>query len=71
MNGPIDPLNCKRCISVEVRNNDVEQALRVLKRKLKKDNFFRELQNKEYYIKPSVERKLKKRRKKTVAGGSL
>jgi len=61
----------KRSVSVEIRNGDVEGALRLLKRKLKKDNFFRELQNREYYLKPSVIKKLKKRRKKTASGSEL
>jgi len=43
----------------------------LLKRKLKKDNFFRELQSREFYLKPSVIKKLKKRRKKTASGSEL
>ena len=34
---------------VEVRNNDVNGALRVLKKKLQADNIFNELRRKEFY----------------------
>lgn len=61
----------KRSVSVDIRNGDIEGALRLLKRKLKKDNFFRELQSREFYLKPSVIKKLKKRRKKTASGSEL
>lgn len=61
----------KRSVGVIVRNNDVEPALRLLKRKLKKDGFFKELQSREFYTKPSVLKKLKKRRKKSVTGTEL
>jgi|TARA_B100000902_G_C27247629_1_gene883468 small subunit ribosomal protein S21 len=47
-------------IKIEVRNNNVEQALRVLKRKYLKDNFLKTYKEKMYYEKPSA----KKRRKK-------
>lgn len=60
-----------RSVSVNVRNGDIEGALRLLKRKLKKDNFYVELKKKEFYLKPSVERKLKKRRKKSISGDEL
>lgn len=61
----------RRCVSVDIRNGDIEGALRLLKRKLKKDNFFRELQAREYYLKPSVIKKLKRRRKKTASGNEI
>ena len=34
---------------VEVRNNDVNGSLRVLKKKLQADNIFNELRRKEFY----------------------
>ena len=43
-------------IEVEVRNNNVDKALRVLKKKLQKDGMFRELRLKQYYEKPSDKR---------------
>ena len=48
-------------IEVLVRDNNVEKALRVLKKKLQKDGLFRELRLRQYYEKPSLkkQRKLK------------
>ena len=48
-------------IEVEVRNNNVEKALRVLKKKLQKDGLFRELRLRQHFEKPSLkkQRKLK------------
>jgi ribosomal protein S21 len=60
-----------RSVSVEVYNNDIEGALRRLKRKLKKDNFYVEIKKREFYLKPSLEKKLKKRRKKSISGEEL
>jgi len=34
---------------IEVRNNNVDQALRVLKKKLQADNVFQELRRREFY----------------------
>jgi len=47
-------------ITIQVRNGNVEQALRVLKKKLQKDCLLKELKAKQYFEKPSE----KKRRKK-------
>ena len=47
-------------ITIQVRNGNVEQALRVLKKKLQKDGFLKELKARQYFEKPSE----KKRRKK-------
>ena len=47
-------------ITIQVRNGNVEQALRVLKKKLQKDGLLKELKTKQYFEKPSE----KKRRKK-------
>ena len=48
-------------IEVLVRDNNVEKALRVLKKKLQKDGLFRELRLRQHYEKPSLkkQRKLK------------
>jgi len=48
-------------IEVIVRDNNVEKALRVLKKKLQKDGLFRELRLRQHYEKPSLkkQRKLK------------
>ena len=47
-------------ITIEVRNGNVEQAMRVMKRKLMKEGVMKELRARESYEKPSA----KKRRKK-------
>ena len=41
-------------LSVTVFNNNVDGALRVLKKKVKESNLFIDLRKKEYFIKPSV-----------------
>ena len=40
-------------LSVTVFNNNVEEALKVLKKKIKASNLFQDLREKEYYTKPS------------------
>mgnify|MGYP002022696839 FL=1 len=50
----------KLSITVEVRKGNVEQAMRVLKRKVQKEGIVKELRERQYYEKPSA----KKRRKK-------
>ena len=47
-------------ITIEVRRGNVEQAMRVLKRKVQKEGIVKELRERQYYEKPSA----KKRRKK-------
>tara|TARA_R110001592_G_scaffold61640_8_gene188081 strand:+ start:11956 stop:12153 length:198 start_codon:yes stop_codon:yes gene_type:complete len=47
---------------VDVRNNNIEQALRVLKKKLMKDGRLKELKERSHYVKPSeLKREAKKR----------
>ena len=48
-------------IKIEVRNNNVEKALRVLKKKLMKDGVMKELKMRQYYEKPSDRRVRKKK----------
>ena len=43
-------------MQVLVRDNNVEQALRVLKKKLQREGVFREMRMREAYEKPSVKR---------------
>ncbi|MEX2615776.1 MAG: 30S ribosomal protein S21 [Alphaproteobacteria bacterium] len=43
-------------VEVIVRNNDVDQALRVLKKKMQKEGIFREMRLRENYEKPSERR---------------
>ena len=41
-------------LSVTVYNNNVEEAIRRLKRKVKNSNLLQDLRKREYFIKPSV-----------------
>jgi len=47
-------------LSVTVFNNNVEGALKVLKKKVKNANLFLDLRRKEYYTKPSEEKRHKR-----------
>ena len=47
--------------TIEVRNNNVEKALRVLKKKLLKDGVMKELRDRQYYQKPSFKKREKKK----------
>ena len=47
-------------VEVIVRNNNVEKALRVMKRKLKKNGLLLELKDRQYYQKPSEKKRLAK-----------
>lgn len=44
-------------LSVNVRNNDVNGALRKLKKRVQEDGRLQEVRAKEHYVKPSVKRK--------------
>jgi len=46
-------------LQVQVKNNNVDRAIRSLKRKLAEDGMFRKLQEKERYEKPSDMRRRK------------
>ncbi len=50
-------------IKIEVKDNNVEQALRVLKRKLQRDGFFKIIKLKNTYEKPSEKKKANTSRK--------
>jgi len=64
-----------------VRDNNVEQALRVLKKKMQREGFFREMKRRRFYEKPSekttrekseaVRRYRKAARKKAIFDGSI
>ena len=47
-------------LQVDVYNNNVDQALRILKKKVKDANLFLDLKKKQYYEKPSKKRREKK-----------
>ena len=44
-------------IKIEVKDNNVDQALRILKRKLQRDGFFKNIKLKNTYEKPSEKKK--------------
>ena len=44
---------------VSVRDNNVDQALRVLKKKMQREGMFREMKNRRAYEKPSEEKQEK------------
>jgi len=47
-------------VSVNVRENNVEQALRVLKKKMQREGIFREMKMRKDFEKPSEKRKREK-----------
>ena len=47
-------------LQVDVYNNNVDKALRILKKKVKDANLFFDLKKKQYYEKPSKKRREKK-----------
>ena len=54
------PKDDSKGLSVKVWNNNVEGALKVLKRKVKESDMMQELREKQYYTKPSKKRREKK-----------
>lgn len=52
-----------KIVQVIVRDNNVEQALRALKKKMQREGLFREMKMRRHYEKPSV----KKSREKSEA----
>jgi len=58
-------------MKVIVRDNQIEKAIKDLKRKLTKEGFFSEIKERRFYDKPSVQKKKKqakaaKRRRKKI-----
>jgi len=47
-------------VEVKVRDNQVDKALKVLKRKLQSEGVFREMRRREAYEKPSEEKRRRK-----------
>ena len=57
----VNPLyNQEEVIKIEVKDNNVDQALRILKRKLQREGFFKILKIKSNYEKPSERKKREK-----------
>jgi small subunit ribosomal protein S21 len=48
-------------LEVKVINNQLEKALRDLKKKLAMNGVFRDIKKQRYYVKPSVKKKLKQK----------
>jgi len=48
-------------VEIQVLDNNVEKAIRVLKRKLQQEGLFREMKQRKFYEKPSVKRKRKEK----------
>ena len=46
-------------MKIEVIDNQIEQALKALKKQMQKDGAFQEMKRRAYYEKPSVKRKRK------------
>ena len=66
----------KMGLMVEVRNNNVEKACRILSRKVKMEGIIKELRARQYYEKPSVKRRRKhaeavRRSQKAIREASL
>ena len=58
-------------MQVTVQNNNIERAIKALKKKLTQEGFFSEIKERRFYDKPSVQKKKKrakaaKRRRKTM-----
>ena len=54
------PYNQEVVIKIEVKDNNVDQALRILKRKLQREGIFKMLKIKSNYEKPSERKKREK-----------
>ena len=48
-------------MEIHVVDNNVEKAIRVMKRKLQQEGMFREMKQRKYYEKPSVKKKRKEK----------
>jgi small subunit ribosomal protein S21 len=58
-------------LEIRVNGNDVERALKILKRELQKDGLFKEIKTRSFYEKPSEkdrrkQREASKKRKKSL-----
>ncbi len=49
-----------KLVSVNVRDNNVDQALKALKKKMQREGIFREMKLRRHYEKPSEKRKREK-----------
>jgi small subunit ribosomal protein S21 len=53
---PIYPSETGASVQVHVRDNNVDQALKALKKKMQREGIFREMKLRNYYEKPSEKR---------------
>ena len=51
-------------MEIEVRNNNVDKAMRILKKKMKKEGLFDLMKEKQYYQKPSFKKRERAKRRK-------
>ena len=58
-------------MEVICRDGNVEQAMRVLKKKLQREGFFREIKERRFYIPPSEKRQIELKEKKRRAAKNL
>lgn len=54
-----EPWESHRGLSVTVKNNDINGALRILKKKIQREGILKDLAEHEYYTKKSVKRRMK------------
>jgi len=48
-------------LEIKIYGNDIEKALKILKRQLQKEGLFREIKKRSFYEKPSEKKKRKQR----------
>ncbi len=48
-------------MDIKIHENDIEKALKILKRQLQKDGLFKEMKKRSFYEKPSEKKKRKQR----------
>lgn len=54
----------KRGLSIEVRNNNIEGAIRLLGRKIKQEGMMRELRDRQFFEQPSAAKRRRKQEAK-------
>ncbi len=57
MRFPVDEEESEAPVQVHVRDNNVDQALRALKKKMQREGIFREMKLRRHFEKPSQRRK--------------
>jgi small subunit ribosomal protein S21 len=55
----IEPIGGARPLKIDVVDNQIESALKALKKQMVKEGLFKDMKRREYYEKPSVKRKRK------------